>query len=188
MKLQNDKPRMKKNFLCKVILFAAIASTPLAKRDAMADDNAFLWQSHIAEIGVGTIGSDFCFNIKMFDQFFQAPVLPLVLEIIPAAYSYSKFYDNHLISLLNTKLSFGGLGPRRGFLDFSVILGPFVSISPLNFPNYHADNYILDTGLRFAFMDDAATFFDLEIGYKYYKQNRDHAIYINLSTSIFFMR
>jgi len=179
---------MKKTFLCKVILCAALISIPFAKRDAMADDNAFLWQSHIAEIGIGTIGSDFCFNIKMFDQFFQAPVLPLVLEIVPATYSYSKFYDGHIVSFLSAKLSRGGLGPRRGFLDFGIILGPFISISPLIFPEYNSDNYIFDAGLRFAWIDDIATFFDLEIGYKYYKQNRDHAIYINLSTSIFFMR
>ena len=179
---------MKKTFLCKAVLFAVLISIPLAEREAMADDNAFLWQSHIAEIGVGTICSDFHFNIKMFDQFFQAPVLPLVLEIIPAAYSYSNFYDGHLVSFLNTKLSFGGLGPRHGFLDFGVLLGPFISISPLNFPDYRAGNYILDAGLRFAFMDDRAALFDLEIAYKYFKQKDDHAIYINLSTSIFFMR
>jgi hypothetical protein len=176
---------MKKIFLCKVILFVAIIS--ILARDAMADDDrSFVWHSHIAEIGAGTIYSNFHFNIKMLDQFFHAPALPLVLEIIPATYSYSKFYDGHLVSFLTTKLSFGGLDMRGRFLTLSAIFGPFISISPLNFPNYRPDNYILDSGLRFAMMDKHATLLDLEIGSKYFKQNRNHTIYINLSTSVFF--
>jgi len=175
---------MKKTFLYKVILCAAIASIPLTEREAMADDNAFIWQSHIAEIGVGTIYSDFYFNLKMYNQFFQATALPLVLEIIPATYSYSKFYDGPILSFLSTKLSLGSLDSRGSFLSISVIFGPFISISPLNFPNYRPDNYILDSGLRFAVLDKHSTLIDLEIGSKYFKQNRNHTIYISLSTGL----
>ena len=175
---------MKKNIFCKVVILFALFFMPFAERKAMGD---LIWQSHIFEIGYGMITSpNNCFNLKIFDQFFQHRELPFVFEIIPVTYNYSGFYDGHMVSLINAKLSLGDIS-TRGFLAIGIIIGPFISISPLNFPDYKPANYILDAGLRFAVLDNRlGTFIDLEIGSRYYEQNRN--IYMNISTSIFFVR
>jgi len=69
------------------------------------------------------------------------------------------------------------------------IASPFISIRALNIPNFYSYNYVIDAGFKFAmyFVESGGmvwNFFAIETGYKYFKQDRKHAFFINISTGI----
>ena len=179
---------MKKRFFCGMLLFLTL--TVFAGRKAMAYEHNFVWG--IGEIGVGAINSKFDFNLKIFDLFFQHDISPLGLEIIPITYNYSKFYDGHMVSFLNTKLYFRflstNLGECSGHGGLASIMSPFVSASALTISNNSSYNYIMDAGLKIAFFgvecDRSYSILNIELGYKYLKQNHEKIFFINLSSVI----
>jgi hypothetical protein len=179
---------VKNRIFCILILFFSLTAIHFSERKAMAKGNAFKWD--VGGAGIGYIYSDFDFNYKLFDLFFEHELSPFGLEIIPIIYDYSKFYDGHIVSFFNAKLYFtffSNLGLKPSDEDIYVydnshkhIWSPFISIRVLNIPDYHSYNYIIDAGLKFAFLRAC----DIEIGSKYFKKDRNHTIYINLSTNL----
>ena len=183
---------MKKTFYGVVLFFAL---TVYSGREAIGYDHNFI--IGIGEIGAGTIYSDFNFNLRILDLFIQHEISPFALEIIPVEYNYSNFYDGHILSFLNTKLYFSSLsfglghhhsGGRSIYIPIAFIASPFVSVRALNIPNFNSYNYIIDAGFKFAVFVAANNFaysiINLEIGSKYFKQTKEHTIFISLSSSL----
>ena len=178
---------MKKSFFCGVVLFFALIVFAGREAGAYKCDPLF---GPFGEIGVGAIDSNFDFNLKFLNFFFD--LLIVGTEIIPVEYNYSKFYDGHRVSFLNTKLYVNLLFNNEYNFMFGdvcdknrLILGPFIAVSPLNIPNYHLDNYIVDVGLKFAYAEPLATsLLNIEIGSKYLKHDHKRSFFINVSSGI----
>ena len=176
---------MKKIFFGVILFFALIV---FAEREARSEPN-FVWS--FGEIGIGAVDSEFDFNFKLFNLFLRHELSPFGLEIIPVTYNHSNFYDGRIVSFLNTKVY---LSPGSRFADehsrgapFGGIISPFIGVRALNIPNFHSYNYIIDVGLKWALYfghGAVLNFFNLEVGYEYFKQNREHTAFISLSTGL----
>ena len=193
--VQEGEAFMKKSFFCSVVIFFALIV--FAGREARGDEDYANFVFGIGEIGVGVIGSDFDFNFKLFNLFFQHEMSPFALEIIPVTYNNSDFYDGSIVSFLNTKLylSFlsAGLGQNTShsksvFIPLGFIASPFASVRALNIPNFHSYNYIIDAGFKVTvFLFDyhlMVSVLNIEFGRKYFKQNRKWESFINISSGI----
>jgi len=180
---------MRKTFFFAVILFFVI--TVFGKREARAE---FTW--NFCSMGAGTIYSDFDFNLKALNFFFQPEFYstdivfksPFGVEIVPITYDYSKFYGGNIVSFMSAKLYLNLMPEQyhsyKGGPNVYDIIGPFVSVRALNNFPFRSDNYIIDAGLKFTATTDMLTLVDIEIGSKYFRKTREQTIFINASVSI----
>ena len=121
----------------------------------------------------------FGLNLRMLNLFLDNEKSSIGLQIVPISYSYSKYYNGHVVSFANIILYWNLLPFFYEYnAGISYRFGPFVSVSPLNFTNFHFGECIINTGLIIT----AFEIFDIEIGYKYLNNNDRHSVYINLNT------
>jgi hypothetical protein len=133
------------------------------------------------------------FTIDIGDIYYENKITGLGLEIIPINYTYSKIYEDHLMSFLNFNIFWNilefPLKINKG--EYGNIIGPFFSINYLNLINFNSlsfDNVIYTYGLRITLKQGleyydtifghTRTLLSIEGGYK--NINRSHNIFLTI--------